>query len=171
MSRTLPATVSTAIAKDATRPAYLLRLGFSAASPIGETLAATWGSNISWNGETWLASGIEVRNLNRAAATLEFPLGASDPWLALVTSAGVRGRSVQIYEHYTDTTQSPQTGAVLLFTGIMDDAVMSDSIVVRANEKSRATSFPPEVVGPPKFTYLLKPGDTIEWSGVTIVVR
>ena len=171
MSRTLPATVSTAIAKAATRPAWLLRFSVSTASPIGETLAATWDSNISWNGETWLASGVEVRNLTRTRATVELPLGSGDPWLNLINTQGLRGKQLQIYEHYTDETQSPQAGAVLMFTGIMDTVTMANKATVQVVEISQAIQYPLESVTTDKFTFLLKTGTSIEWSGDTIVVR
>jgi hypothetical protein len=167
--RTLPATVTTAIAKDATRPAYLLDIGVSAASPIGTTYATTWGADIVWNGQTYLASGIEVTNISRTAATLKMPLGESDPWLAL--SSDFRGRSLDIYQHYTDTTQSPQAGAVLIFSGILDEVTLGESMRVTVQEKSRAITFPPEAIGPPKFNYLLPSGSVIRWAGRDIVVR
>ena len=131
MSRTLPATVSVAVATSATRPAYLLKLGFSAASPIGTTYAATWDTDIIWGGDTYSASGIEVSNLTRSSCVINFPLGTNDSWLSLLNSAGFRGRTVDIYQHYTDTTQSPQADAVLMFSGILDEAVMTDSIRVK----------------------------------------
>jgi len=171
MSRTLPATVSTAITKDATRPAYLVRFSVSTDSPIGETLAATWSSNILWNGETWLASGVEVRNLSRARATVELPLGDTDPWLNLINTQVLRGKQIQIYEHYTDETQSPQAGAVLMFTGLMDSVTLADKATVQVTEISRAIQFPLESVTTDKFTFLLQPGTIIEWSGNTIISR
>ena len=169
--RTLPTTVTTSITQDATRPAYLLRLGFSNSSPMTETLAATWDSNIIWNGETWLASGVQVKNLTRTSVSLEFPLGENDPWLDIIKVSGTRGRSIKIYQHYTDLTASPQAGAVFMFTGIMDQESMEGSIKVSAQEKSRVTSFPPESVGPDKFNFLLKSGEVIDWNGTTLKVR
>ncbi|GAG29433.1 unnamed protein product [marine sediment metagenome] len=131
--------------------------------------AATWADNISWDGETWEASGIEVRNLTSKGVTLEFPLA---DWKALIRADGTGGRSISIYEHYTDITASPQTAdAVLMFSGVMDAAAWTDKIVVSAVEKSRVTSFPPESVEAPKFTYLLKSGQRIMWVGDTVVVR
>jgi len=166
MSRTTNTTILTAIAKDATRPAYLIRIGFAT-----EKRAATWDSDISFNGETWTASGIEVGNLSRASVSLDFPLGDGDPWMALFHAENARGIVVNIYQHYTDLTSSPQTGAILMFTGIMDEAVMTDKIKVSVQEKSRVISFPPDSVGPPKFTHFLQSGTTITWAGDTLKVR
>jgi len=172
MSRTLPATVSVAIAKDATRPAYLLTLGFSSDSPVGTTYAATWGQNITDSGTTYLASGIEVRNLSRTGCIVEFPIGESDTWLSMLSANGFRGRSISIREHYTDETQSPQAGSVLMFSGIFTgDAVITDKISITANEKSREITFPPESIGPPKFNFLMPSGTIIEWAREKTVVR
>jgi hypothetical protein len=171
MSRTLPGQGSATVAKVATRPAYLLRLALENGSPAVDMLAATWDSTITWNSETWIASGIEVKNLTRSACTIEFPLGENEPWLAPINVGGTRGRSIQIYQHYTDTTASPQAWAVLMFTGVMDMATITDKITVTAQEKSRATSFPPESVDQPKFTHFLTSGSVIVWGGGTITVR
>ena len=136
-----------------------------------EMRAATWDTDITWSAEVWSASGIKVSNLSPVACTLEFPTGEDDPWLALVMADGVRGREVKIYQHYTDETASPQADAVLMFTGIMDEATITDKIRVSVLEKSRTISFPPESVEQPKFNYLLKSGTVIPFNGKTIVVR
>jgi hypothetical protein len=171
MSRSLPAPIGTAIVKAATRPAYLLRLALENGSPATDMLAATWDSDILWNGETWSASGIEVKNLSRTACTIEFPLGENDPWAAVIRASGVLNRAVSIYQHYTDLAESPQAGAELMFTGVMDQAVWSDKITVPALEKSRVTSFPPESVDQPKFNYFLTSGAVIVWGGGVLTVR
>jgi len=171
MSRTLAAPIGTATAKAATRPAYLLRLALENGSPAVDMLAATWSDDISWNGETWSASGIEVKNLTRAACSIEFPLGENDTWSSVIKAGGVRNRAVSIYLHYTDETQSPQANAELIFTGIMDTVAWTDKIVVSAKEKSRVIGFPPESVDDPKFTYLLTSGRVIVWGGGVITVR
>jgi hypothetical protein len=169
--RFLPGEGSATVAKAATRPAYLLRLAFENESPQTDMLACTWDADISWNAETWSASGVEVKNLARAAATLEFPIGENDPWLTPIMAGGTRGRAIQIYQHYTDLTASPQAWAVLMFTGVMDSAVITDKIRVSAMEKARATSFPPESIDQPKFNHFLTSGSIIVWGGGTLTVR
>ena len=164
--RTVPSTVSQAAAKDATQPVFLVRLSFAT-----ENRAATFDTNIAWNGETWVSSGIEVQNLTKAKCMLEFPIGASDPWLSLVLNDGTRGRAIQIYLHYTDDTLSPQADAVLLFTGVMDEAVITDVIKLVCIESSQVKKFPPDSVDTPTFTNLLKSGDRIDWGIDAIVVN
>jgi hypothetical protein len=150
-----------------------LHIAFSAvgASPTIERRAATWDSDIPYGGETYIASGIEVRSLSRTACTIEFPLGENDPWADLIKDNGVLGFAVTIYQHYTDLTASPQAGAELMFTGIMDQAVWVDKITVPAQEKSRVTSFPPESVDQPKFNYLIPSGTVIVWGGGILTAR
>ena len=164
--RTVPSTVSQAAAKDATQPVFLVRLGFAS-----EVRAATFDTDISWNGETWVSSGIEVQNVSLAKATLVLPIGASDPWLSLVLNDGTRGRAINIYVHYTDETSSPQADAVLIFSGLMDEAVITDVITLACIESSQVKKFPPDSVDAPTFTHLLKYGDRIDWGIDTIVVN
>ena len=122
MSRTISATTTAAVNKDLTTPVYLVRMGFAA-----EVTAACWGVNITWNAETWIDSGIEVSGLSATGANLRMPTGTADPWLALVLNEGTRGKTISIYEHVTDTDSSPQTDATLLFTGVMDEAVIKEA--------------------------------------------
>ena len=166
MSRTLSATLSTATSKTATRPVYLLRMGFAS-----EVRAATWGSAITWNSESWIASGAEVDNLDKSGARLRFPIGESDPWMALILNEGTRGRSLQIYTHYTDATASPQADAELVFTGLMDEATITDSITVTAIESAENKGFPSGEIGPPNMNYLPESGTTIAWGTDTLVVE
>ena len=166
MARTLPTAVSSAIAKDATTPVYLLEMGFSST-----VRAATWDTAITWNSATWIASGIEVANLGDRGARVKFPNGKADPWLALVLNEGVRGRSISIYEHYTDSTSSPQTGAVLLFTGIMDELSITQGISLSIIESSQAKTFPPTSIDRPTYNYLLTTGTVLVWGPDKIVVN
>ncbi|MCH8844545.1 MAG: hypothetical protein IID61_16415 [SAR324 cluster bacterium] len=128
--------------------------------------------DIDWNSETWIDSGIEVFNLTRTAGSIEFPLSTDDPWLSLILNEGTRGRSISIYEHYTDLTVSPQVAdAVLIFTGVMDEPVFTDVIKLSIIESSQAKTFPPDSVDTPVFTHLLQHGDRIDWGIDTIVVN
>lgn len=166
MSRTLPTTVSAAIASDATRPIYLVEFGFDTTQR-----AATWDSNITWNGQTWSASGVSVSRLTPRDCTVKLPTGEDDGWLALVMSDGVRGRTISIYEHHYDAASSPQTDAVLVFIGIMDSVTIGDNIELRVLESSRAKTFPPGSIDEPTFTHLLKPGTEIAWGNDKIKVN
>lgn len=168
MSRTLSATLATAVSKTATQPKYLVDLGFTS----GTVYAATWDSNISYGGNTYVASGIEVSRLDSAGATLEFPNGTADPWLSLILNDGTRGAAITIYLHYTDATASPTTDAIALFTGIMDEAdIDDDRIRVKVIAASEQKTFPPNSIDQPTFTYLPASGTVIEWGNDKLVVN
>jgi hypothetical protein len=167
MSRSISATITAATAKTATKPIYLLRLGFDA-----EVKAATWDQDITWNGETWIDSGIEVSSLKADKADIKFPNGTVDPWLSLVLNEGVLGRAVQIYEYHENTTSSPNKDAVLLFVGIMDDASISDNVIsVNVIESSASKVFPNVVIDRPTFNYIPPAGTEIAWGPDKIIVK
>ena len=165
MSRTLSSTISSAITATATRPIYLVEMGFDTVTRV-----ATWDSLISWGGYSWSASGVSVKGLNSSGTRLMLPNGADDPWLSLVLNQGTRDRTISIWEHHRDESSSPQEDAVLVFTGIMDEASITDKIMVSVLDTSRAKTFPVDSVDQPKFTHLMTSGDTIVWGNKTITV-
>ena len=167
MSRTLPTTVASAVQLTATQPKYLLDLAFSS----GTVYAATWGADVSYNGQTYVSSGLEVSRLNDSSATLKFPNGTSDPWLSLVLNDGTRGVAISIYSHQYDATASPQSDAVLVFTGIMDEADISDEdVTVKVIAASAAKRVPPTPIDQPTFTYLPQAGTVISWGNDKLTV-
>jgi len=163
MSRTLSTTISSAIAKVNTKPVYLVQMGFDSLAQ-----AATWDASILWNGVTWAASGIEIKGLNAGGARMILP--NVDLWLGLVLNDGTRDRAISIYEWHEDTTASPQTDAVLVFVGIMDEATITDKITITLIESSRSKSFPALTIDQPVFTHLMTSGDTITWGADVITV-
>lgn len=165
MSRTLPSTVSSAITSATTKPIYLIQFGFSPAK-----YAATWDSDITWNGQTWSAGGVDVSRLTMQGATLSLPTGADDTWLSTIMAQGVRRKTINIYEHHTDTTASPQTDAVLVFSGVMDAVRIGNRIQITVLESSQSKVFPPSSVDESVFTYLLSSGQKISWGSDTITV-
>lgn len=165
MSRTVSSTIQSAIAQDATRPIYLIEMDFSTTS-----YAATWDAVISYGGNSYVASGIEIGGLSATGATMRMPTGADDPWLALILNEGTRGRAIRIYEHHYDSTASPQSDAVLVFSGIMDMVTITDKIIVKIIEASRAKAFPALSVEETTFTHLLQSGTTITWGQNTLTV-
>lgn len=165
--RTLPATVQSAIGQASTQPVYLIQMGFSSVAR-----AATWADNIDWNGETWISSGIEVGNLNATNVNIKFPNGDDDAWLALFLNEGIRGVSIDIYEHHTDTTASPTTDAVQVFSGVMDELSIQDqTLTVKVIESAKFKAFPPYSIDQPTFTFLPDSGTVIAWGTDQIEVR
>ena len=124
------------------------------------TRNATWDSNISWDGQTWVASGIAVRRLTSDGGTLEFPNGTTDPWLSLVLNEGPRDRAITIYKYYFDFLASPQVDdAELVFTGFMDQATITpEKISMRLIERAQYQAFPFTSIDRPTYTHLLQAG-------------
>lgn len=153
MSRTVSSGIQTAVEGKSTAPIYLLRLSFNS-----ENRLATWDTDISWNGETWTASGAEVSDLSETGASLTLP---TDVWLSVVLNDGTRGRNIQIYEYHA--TASP-LDAVLVFTGKMDTVRIAERIEIEVIAASTAKSFPPTSIDRPTFTHLPVSGTTIIWG-------
>lgn len=168
MARAVSTTLTSATARSSTNPRYLVSVGFSS----GTVYAATASADISWNGTTWVASGIEVTNVSPESVNLEFPNGTSDPWLSLILNDGQRGVVCEVYEWHQDTTASPQTDAVKLFSGILDEADIADErIRVSVIAAQEAKQFPPEDIDQPTFTYLPASGTLIAWANDKITVN
>ena len=168
MTRTISATLTSAIAKTSTHPRYLVSLAFSS----GTVYAATAAANITWNGTTWVASGLEVSDVSPQSVRLEFPNGTADPWLSLILNDGQRGVVCEVYDWHEDTTASPTTDAVKVFSGILDEADIDDRrirvSVIAAQEKKQ---FPPTDIDQPTFTYIPASGTVITWGNDKITVN
>lgn len=173
MTRTLTATISAAITDTKTKPIHLIHMGWDAASPTPTYLrAATYDSNITWGGHTWIASGLNVTNLDANGGNLEMPMGDSDPWLALVLGQLPRNRTIDIYERQTNFAVSPHASdAVLIFSGYMDEAQIGNTIRVNLIESATRKGFPPGRIDRPTYTHLLKPGTRIQWGLDTVMVN
>jgi len=166
MTRTVSATITTAIAQETTRPIYLIRMAWAT-----EVRAATWDQTVTWNSETWVASGLSVSNLTSSGGTLTMPNGDTDPWLALVMGEIPRTRVIQIYEHQTDYTASPNVSdAVEIFYGYMDQAVIGSSISVSLIESATKKGFPPGSIDRPTYTWLLSSGTRLQWGNDVVIV-
>ena len=167
MTRTVSATISTAVDQTVTKPIYLVRMGW-----VVENRSCSYDANITWNAETWTASGLSVVNLDSDGGTLILPIGDADPWLDLVNDESQRNRTVVVYEYQTDYTVSPAVAdAVAIFSGIMDDATIGKDIRISMIEDQRYKAFPPTSIDETVYTYLLRSGQTIIWRETVITVE
>jgi hypothetical protein len=170
MTRSVPAVVSTAVAQDTTQPILLIRMGWDVQSPDVERRICTWDTNISWNAETWTASGATIQGLSIGGGTLELPNGSDDPWLNLVMTQVPRNRTIQVYEYHTSTGSPSGSDAVELFEGLMDECEITDrGIRIQLIEGRLNKSFPHTSIGAPTYNYLLTRGDRIYW-GIDVVM-
>ena len=172
MTRVVPAVVEAAIAQPVTKPKYLVLMGWDVTSPDAERRIATWDQNVPWNSETWVASGAEVRGLTLAGGTLILPNGDDTPWLALVIAQVPRGRTIDIYEHHTSTASPAGSDAVHVFSGIMDEATITDmQISINLIEGLLNKKFPPTAINTIDFPYLLPGGDRMYWGPDVVLIE
>ena len=172
MSRTLSATITTAVAQPTTKPVYLVDMGWDVSSPDINRYACTSDANISWNSITWVASGIEINGLDQNGCNMTMPRGDADPWQALVVAQVPRGRAISIYEYQTDMTVSPHTSdAVLLFTGLMDSTSIGRDIRIQVITGVTRKGWPKTTIGPPTYNYLLATGERLQWNYDVVIAN
>jgi len=164
MTRTVSAVVAAAVAQHATKPVYLIWMDWDAASPTPPYRVATWDTNISWNSQTWVASGAQVDGLDISGGTLRLPMDG--PWLSLVMGQVPRERDIEIYEYHTSTASPSGSDAELVFAGMMDEAsITNQGIRINLIEGRRNKVFPPTDIGPSTYNYLLPKGTRLFWGG------
>jgi hypothetical protein len=172
MTRTVSAVVSAAVAQDATQPIYLIRMGWALSSPDVNRRIATWAADITWNSETWSASGADVRSLSPAGGTLLLPNGDTDPWLGLVSTEVARGRTIDIYEYHTSTASPAGSDATQLFSGLMDAVDITPvDIVISFIDNLLNKRFPPTSITPSVYTELLSAGQRLYWGPDVVMIE
>jgi hypothetical protein len=61
--------------------------------------------------------------------------------------------------------------AVLVFSGVMDEAQIAGNIRVSMVESSQAKGFPPTNIDRPVYNYMLTSGQSVRWGNDTLVVN
>lgn len=167
MTRTVSSIITAAVAQDVTQPIYLVYMAWDTPQRI-----AVWDQNISWNSQTWVASGAGIKSLSSERGTLTLPNGDGDAWLALVNSEVPLDRVIEIYEHHTSTDSPSGSDAELLFAGRMDGATISGiEISINLVEGRTNKGFPASSIGPPIYNYLLPVGSKLYWSNDVLTVN
>lgn len=166
MTRPLPTAVDAAVDQPNTRPIYLVHMGWDSGSVDPPYMRiTTWGSDIEWNGETWIASGAAISGMTINGGTLILPNGNNDVWQSLVRSEMPRGRFVAVYEYH-------DPDAVEIFTGIMNDAVYAGStITISLIEGFLSKVFPPQSFNITEFPTLLTGGDRLYWGPDEVMIE
>jgi hypothetical protein len=165
MTRSISAVTENASNQEATRPIYLIEIeNWSATSPLQTTRICTWDVNISWDSQTWVASGAEIPRIGINGGTLHLPNGDDDPWLGIVGSCGTRDITVTVYEHHTYTGSPMGSDAEQVFTGVMDgDELTERGFSIALVEGKRNKGFPPTSINRTEYNYLLPKGKRIFW--------
>lgn len=172
MTRTVSATITSAVGKDVTQPVYLIHMVWDSTSPQVDSYIATWDVAITWNGINWQGSGAEVRRLSAGGGQLKLPNGDTDTWLTLINAQNPQGKAITVYEHHTDATASPQADATLVFSGQMDACTITDDIILidfiegLTNKRFPVTSIQPDV-----YTKLLASGSRLFWEYDIVLVK
>lgn len=172
MSKTVSGIIDAAVSQKTTTPVYLIDMGWDIASPDVTRRIATWDTDITWNSQTWTASGATVKGLSVERGRLILPNGDGDPWLALVNGQLARDRDIDIYEHHTSTASPQGSDAVLLFSGRMDGVVI-DGLKISINLlNGRANkAFPQGGLNPPTYNYLLPVGTKLYFNNEIVTVN
>lgn len=174
MTRTASGDVQTAVSQKATTPPLLIYIAWDTPARY-----ATWDTDIPWNSETWIASGIKADNLDSTGGTLVFPNDTDysvspnvDYWLDRIAEDPL-DRVVEIYKYNINKTVSPEVAdATKIFTGILDRAEVSpERIRVSLVESRQAKGFPPTSIEPPVYNWLLDVGDRLYWGTDVITVN
>lgn len=126
--RTLTGTLIAELGLTVTRPGYLVSIGFSTPQYY-----STLG-NVTWGGDTWLATSLKVEGLQRTtktgrAALLRF--GDADQAMAALTlNEGVADRAVRIYAVYAGASGD----AVLELSGVGDACEINQDVAISVVE-------------------------------------
>jgi hypothetical protein len=174
MTRDTSSDTQTAVAQKVTTPPLLIFMDW--ASPLR---VATWDSDITWNAQTWIASGVRGENINSTGGQLILPNDTDfsvspqvNFWLDRIAEDPL-DLAVQVYQYNINKTVSPWiSDAEEIFNGIMDRSeVTLRGIRIRLVESRQAKAFPPTSIEPPVYNWLLDIGDRLHWGTDIITVN
>ena len=140
MARGLDATLTTAVGDTATKPYFLVYMGFS--TPVRMSTRAS----ITWGGFTYLAAGITVSGQADSPTIQVFNETTLFGQVVLVD--GTSGRDVKIYQGYMNDSAHPSPE--LVFDGEMGEASIGDMVSIKCKRNAplrtpRHYSVPPVV--------------------------
>jgi hypothetical protein len=158
MANPLDATYKAALADPITAPYYLVKLGFDTPSRLSSR------GQISWNSQTWLKAGLEVR-LSAEPTIVIYNEGTTIG--ATLLAQGTAGRTVTIYQGYANDSAHPSPEAI--FVGQMGAATIGEYVEIRCKRFGPKRT-PRHYHVPPTFNHLPKSGTRIETpNGVVII--
>jgi len=165
MSRTLPSSISTAVAQPVTQPGYLIQIDATS------TLRYSTRATLTYDSQTW-TGGARVDRLNTArggVAAVALP-NADNALSALILADALTDKRTRIWAIYGDGP----TDATLMFDGVVDgsDAIgVLECIINLADNGSARSSIPDVVIGPPLANHLVPPGTQINWGNTIYTVE
>jgi len=168
MTRNVGATIESASEQAVTRPIHLIWMDWDTPRRI-----ATYDANISWDSQTWTASGAECQSISPQGGTLLLPIGTGLPWVGLCKDEKARNRAILVYEYHTDFEASPRVSdATQVFAGTMDDVSATlKGVRITLREGRKHKKFPPGNIEPPTYNFLLATGQRLFWGPDVITVE
>lgn len=166
MTRSVSSASSTAAQQNHTTPPVLIYMAWDTPRRI-----TTFGTDITWDSQTWTATGARADSIGSNGGRLYLPNGEDDPWAALVNSERPINRAIQVYQYNIDQTSSPEVAdAELIFSGVMGRGTVTvlQGIQIDLVEGRQAKKFPPTSIEPPTYNWLLDVGDRI-WHGDDVI--
>ena len=154
MTRVVSATITTAIGKKITQPAYLVELHFSPVMRFASHQQTTW------NDEAWY-TGVSVGEVSAMEAN--FALRNVDNSLsALVLTQRTIDLRCKIYKYY-------EGDAELIFDGVLGQpSEIGPRIAFLARSHVDIGVFPDERIGPPLCNHITPAGTVIRWGNGTL---
>lgn len=169
MTKELTSGVAAAVAATVTEPGYLVRLELAA-----QTLRLSTRSDVTWNGELYIARGVRV-TLDEDAETGEVNAevviaDADKAYTAIVLSSGVADRPMSIWQFYGNATTLGRFDPVCRATGVGDEAeILVNEAAVRISMAATggATMFSPRryITKQEGFSILPPAGTVVVWAG------
>lgn len=162
--RALSGATLSEIVKPITRPINLIEIVFAAV-----TYRLSTGPTVTWNAQTWIASGAKVENLQSLVGgamdgRISLP-NTDNAASALVLVDGVADRVCRIYQLYGDGPYSVGD-EIKLFEGVCDNAEIDlDRVVINITTERRLSETAPRIYFEAFCTRLPPAGTVISWGG------
>lgn len=157
--RTLSAATAAEVVKPATRPIWLVELGF--------TTVVRYSSRetLTYLGVGWSAASLSIRAGNTVDLFNEaFALGS------VLLSEGTAGKTIKIYQLYGDGPTWADADGILIFDGEMASAEVNERVVIRPKERA-PRSAPNLYAAAPTFNHLPRAGLEIVTNTSVVTLR
>lgn len=164
--KTLSPALLAELALQATRPGYLVEIGYNTVLRL-----STLG-DISYGGYTWASFDVRVSGIGSdgsASSSARLALGNTDgAFGALVFNEGAADIPVVIYACYAGASSD----AVQVFSGVTNGADITEkSVTFQLDAQRNKTLYSPRVfISKPTFNFLQPAGTKIAWGGETFVL-
>ena len=163
--RPVDSATAEAVSRDATRPVFLVMLGFNTPAYLSSGAIVTSGSSV------FAPASITVKGSPPAIEIFNDGLGVG----ASVLNEGTVGRALVIYEVYGTDTVTPgapagYTPLVELFSGEMSSAIVGETVKIKT-KTTAPLRCPRKIIAPPACNYLPAKGTRIEMPAEVYILK